>query len=351
MGLPFLKNNGRKKRDQILAVDLGTRSTKAVYLQRKGHTFVLTNYLVLDTPIFDKIISEDMLAEHLKGIAQTMQAKGKPVALTVGIEDALVRHVEMPPMPQEDIRLILKNNSRVYLQQELTGYTFDSYSGNSKTQTATPNAEGKSKVLIAATKDKVIANYVAASKTAGLIPDHIVPSVLGPVNAFEAAVPDVFASQTVALVDIGFRSSSISILQEGELVLNRVVNIGGDRLTAGLAEAMNVAYAEAEGIKIGMAQEVEPQLDMLISPLARELRASIDFFEHQQERALGGIYISGGSTRSEIIVQCLRREMGVECQTWNPLAGMQIAMSQPAAEFEQLAPQLSVAVGAALTAL
>ncbi len=350
MGLPFLKSDGRKKRDQILAVDLGTRSTKAVHLQRKGQTFVLTNYLILDTPIFDKMISEEMLAEHLRSIAQTMQAKGKPVALTVGIEDSLVRHVEMPPMPAEDIRLVLKNNSRVYLQQELTGYIFDSYSGNSRTKTAS-QTEGKSKILIAATKDKLIANYVAASKTAGLIPDHIVPTVLGPVNAFEAAMPDVFAAQTVALVDIGFKSSSISILQEGELVLNRVVSIGGDRLTAGLAEAMNVAYAEAEGIKVGMAQEVEPQLDMLISPLARELRASIDFFEHQQERALAGIYVSGGSTRSEIIVQCLRREMGLECKTWNPLAGMQIGMSQPAAEFEQLAPQLSVAVGAALTAL
>ena len=37
----------------------------------------------------------------------------------------------------------------------------------------------------------------------------------------------------------------------------RVVNIGGDKLTAGLAETMSISYAEAEGIKIGMAPEVD----------------------------------------------------------------------------------------------
>jgi type IV pilus assembly protein PilM len=141
-------------------------------------------------------------------------------------------------------------------------------------------------------------------------------------------------------------------LQEGELVLNRVVSIGGDRLTSGLSEAMNIAYAEAEGIKVGMPSEVETQLEVLISPLARELRASIDFFEHQQERTLSEVYVSGGSSRSEFIVQALRREIGIEFKTWNPLAGIQLALAPAqSADIEQIAPLLSVAVGAALTAI
>jgi type IV pilus assembly protein PilM len=352
MALPFMKRDSRKKRDQMLAVDLGARSTKAVLLQRRGNRFALASYAILDTPIFDKVISEEMLTEHLRTIAQTMQAKGKPLALTIGVEDAIVRHVEMPAMPPEDIRLILKNNSRVYLQQELTGYVFDSYAGNNAQNGAAAKDAQKAKVLIAGAKNQIITNYMAAAKSAGFIPDHIVPSIIGPINAFELAMPEVFAGQTAALVDIGFRSSSISILQEGQLVLNRVVSIGGDRLTAGLSEAMNIGYAEAEGIKVGMPVEVEAQLDMLISPLARELRASIDFFEHQQERTLPMVYVSGGSARSEFIVQTLRREIGIECKTWNPVAGLQMALA-PAqtAEIEHVAPQLSVAIGAALTAI
>jgi len=349
-----MKRDSRKKRDQMLAVDLGARSTKAVLLQRRGNRFALAGYSVLDTPIFDKVISEELLGEHLRNIVQTMQAKGKPVALTVGVEDAIVRHVEMPSMPPDDIRMILKNNPRVYLQQDLAGYVFDSYTAPVANGAPAPakDAQQKNKVLIAGTRDQIITNYVAAAKNAGLIPDHIVPSILGPVNAFELAMPEAFAAETFALVDIGFKSSSISILQAGELILNRVVSIGGDRLTTGLSEAMNIGYAEAEGIKVGMPAEVEAQLDMLISPLARELRASIDFFEHQQETTLPMVYVSGGSARSEFIVQTLRREIAIECKTWNPLAGLQMALPPAQApEVEHVAPQLSVAIGAALTAI
>jgi len=352
MALPFMKKGSRKKREQMLAIDLGARSTKAVLLQRRGNGFALASYAVVDTPIFDKVISEDLLTEHLKAIVQTMQAKGKPVTMTVSVEDAIVRQVEMPVMPPDAIRMILKNNPRVYLQQDLSGYVFDSFSGNGNAASAPKDPQAKAKVLIAGTKSQIITTYVAAAKAAGLIPDHIVPGILGPVNAFELAMPEVFAGETTALVDIGFKSSSITILQNGELILNRVVSIGGDRLTAGLAEQMSIGYAEAEGIKVGMATEVEAQLDVLISPLARELRASVDFFEHQQERSLQMIYVSGGSARSEFVVQTLRREIGIECKTWNPLSGLQMALAPAqASEIEQIAPQLSVAVGAALTAI
>ena len=45
---------------------------------------------------------------------------------------------------------------------------------------------------------------------------------------------------------------------------------------------MNISYAEAEGIKVGMPGEVQAALESQVQPLGRELRASLDFFEHQQ---------------------------------------------------------------------
>jgi type IV pilus assembly protein PilM len=153
-------------------------------------------------------------------------------------------------------------------------------------------------------------------------------------------------------VDIGFRSSSISLLQQGQLMLSRVVGIGADRFTSGLAEALNVSYAEAEGIKIGMAGEVQPQLDALIAPLGRELRASIDFFEHQQDRAVQQVFLTGGSARSEVVVQRIQQDLVLECKILNPTTFLQMELPpQQAAELEQIAPQLAVALGAGLAAL
>ena len=356
MALPF-SDSGTKKREQIVAIDLAGRTTKAVYLHRRNESFVLSRYALLDAPIYEKTISLDMLSEHLKAVSQALEARGRLTSMAVGVTESLMRHVEMPRMPAEDMRLVLKMNAKNYLQQDLPNHVFDCFIIPPRPNPAAPEpgkpAAGpqKQKVLVAGAKRQVIDDFVTAIKSAGLIADHIIPGVLGPVNAFEMAMPEIFAREVVALVDVGFKNSSIAILAEGELVLSRVVNIGGDRLTLGLAESMGISYAEAEGIKVGMVHEVLPSLESLLMPLGRELRASIDFFEHQVDRPVSQIFLTGGSSRSEVIVQALQNEMMVECKTWNPTTFLQLELpAHQAAEIEQVAPQLTVALGAAMAA-
>lgn len=354
MALPVIVRGSRKKRDQILAIDLGSRTTKAIHLQRRGDSFVLSRYALLDAPIFEKAMSPEMLTEHLRAVGQALEAKTRQVSMTTNVNDALVRHVEMPRMPLDDMRMILKHNSRNYLQQDLANHVFDCHllpSGATDASKAGA-AIAKQKVLVAGGKQQMIDDYVEGAKSAGLIADCIIPGLIGPVNAFEMAMPEPFSNDVIALVDIGFRSSSICVLQQGELILSRVVNIGGDRLTAAVSEAMNISYAEAEGIKIGMAGEVQATLEAVIAPLGRELRASIDFYEHQQDRPVAVAYLTGGSTRSEFIVQILQQELMIEAKTWNPTAFLKLELPpQQAAELEQIAPQLAVAVGAGIAAL
>ena len=356
MGLPFLSGQS-KKRDQIIAIDLGGRSTKAVYLQRRGDANTLLRYAVIDAPIYDKTLSVDLLAEHLKAVYQALDAKTKYVSLSIGVTDSLVRHTDLPQIPMEDMRQILKNNSKNYLQQDLQGYTFDCYFVPTRSSTGAPgegikiNASAqKLKVLVGGAKKQLTDDLAAAVRQAGLIPDQVVPGIVGPINAFELANPDLFSSSALALVDIGFKATSICLLQKGELIVSRVVNIGGDRLTQGLAESIGISYAEAEGIKVGMPAEVQANLEPLLTPLGRELRASIDFFEHQQDKTVGQIYISGGSARSEFIIKSLEAELMAPCKPWNPAATLQMALPPAqAAELEHVASQLTVAVGTATT--
>jgi type IV pilus assembly protein PilM len=180
------------------------------------------------------------------------------------------------------------------------------------------------------------------------MPESIFPGLLGPTNAFEMCEPEVFKKEVIALVDIGFKNTTVSILQGGEIMLNRVVAIGGDHITSGLAEAMNISYAEAEGIKIGMPTEVQQHLETILNPLGRELRASIDFFEHQNDKTVTQVLLSGGSARSDLMVQCLQTELMVPCRSWNSAHFLQLALApEKMGEIEQVAPQLTVAIGAA----
>jgi len=340
-----------------MVVDLGARTTKALLLERRGDGLALLRYALLDAPIFEKRISPELLSEHLRAVSQALGGTTKNVALTVGLDDAVVRQVDLPQIPVDEMRMVLKTNTKAYLQQDYPNHVFDCHVFPKKQPakpaetTKAPIGLSKLKVLVAGARQQLVEDIQTAVKNAGLIPDCIVPGLIGPVNAFELAEPVIFANESVALVDIGFKQTSVCVLDRGELVLTRVVNIGGDRLTAGLAEAMNISYAEAEGIKVGMAPEVQSMLEMQIIPLGRELRASLDFFEHQQDRPVSQVYVSGGSAQSEMVLQILHAELIVECKTWNPTASLQLALPEAqAAEITHVGSQLTVAVGTALSA-
>jgi len=358
MRLPFFENTVRKKPDEMTAVDLGSRTTKAVHLQRQGEGFTLCGYALLDAPIFEKSLSVELLAEHLRAVAHALELKTRHVTLAVRVDDAQVRHADIPPIPIEDMRMVLKLNPKNYLQQDLPGHVFDCHVNARPHQAKSANKaktlEGipKQRVLVAGARQQIVNDLVQGAKAAGLAPQCITPGVIGPVNTFERAMPEVFAKEAVALVDIGFKNSSICIVRDGELMLSRVVGIGGDRLTNGLAETLNVSYAEAEGIKVGMPAEVQVPLEALLLPLGRELRASMDFFEHQHDCPVSQVFLTGGSSRSDFIVQRLKPELMVDCKILSPLPFLQLQLRpKQMSEIEEVATQLSVAVGAALAAL
>lgn len=352
MALPFLSNQS-KKRDQIVAIDLGSRTTKAVYLQRKGAGFALARYAIQDAPIYEKGLVPELLAEHLRAVTQALEPKTKQITLAIGVSDSLLRNTELPLIAPSEMRQMLKFNTKNYLQQDLPDHTFDVHIVPPR-QVAKPEAgkgPAKYKVWVGGAKSQMVDSLQAATRSAGLLPDQVTLGILGPVNAFEMSQPEAFNKEVLALVDIGFKNSTISILSEGELQLSRVVGIGGDKLTTGLSEALGISYAEAEGIKVGMPGEVESSLQPLLSPLGRELRASIDFFEHQQDKTVSQVFISGGAARSDFIVQSLQSELMATCKSWNPATFLTYSLPpQQMGEVEQVAPQLTVAIGAAATA-
>lgn len=345
-----LLKRGSAKRSQILAVDLGQRTTKAVWIVAKGEGFAVQGFAMLDSPHGEKQPSREMLAEHLKAVVSATGYTGKKLCLIIGGTESIVKLIEMPMVAASEMRTMLKYGSKNYFQQELNEHVFDCHIVSLVGAVGEPGKGlQKARVAAAATKTSVVDHYVEACKQAGFVLELLMPSLICPINAFEHAMPESFAKDIVALVDIGFRSSSISILRSGEFMMNRVVPLGGDKLTVGLAETMNVGYAEADSMKLGMPEEIQYAMQALLMPLGRELRASIDFFEHQFDKTVPQVFVSGGSVRSQFIIDTLQGEMMVSVKGWNPGGFLTVALPPTQImNWEQAGPNLAVAIGGAM---
>lgn len=352
MSFPIFRAK-KKKPDRIVVIDLGSRSTKAIYLERTQGRYRLVDFVLIDAPLSDASPSVELYAENLKRVHHALGAKTKHLTLVLGAGDSLIRHAEMPMVPVSDIRSMLKLGTKTYLQQDLSGYVFDcqilpprKLGAPAETSKGTPRC----RVIVGGARQQLIETLQTAAKAAGLMVDGIVPGLIGPPNAFELAQPDIYHREVIALIDLGFKHSTICVLEEGDLMLSRVVAIGGDRLTSGLAESMNIGYAEAEGIKIGMPQEVASNLQSLVAPLGRELRVSIDFYEHQQDKTVSQAFVSGASARSDCIMEMIQSELMIPCKAWSPMTFLEASVrTDKQEELETAGSQLTVAIGVATT--
>ena len=108
--LPFLNGATRKKRSQIIAVDLGSRTTKAVLFERRGDTLALTRYALLDAPVADKKKSPEQIA-RLQAVAAPDVRELRP---EVSADAArLVRHMltfdlNLRPAAWDDVLVALE---------------------------------------------------------------------------------------------------------------------------------------------------------------------------------------------------------------------------------------------------
>src|SRR5271170_1649644 len=179
MKFSFLKGGGSK---QILAMDLGTRTTKAVLLDRVDQGLSLSRFVVQDAPTYDKALPQGLLTEHLRNVVEALQPRTKFATVAIGANDSILRSTELPLLPLAEMRQMLKFNSKNYLQQDLKDYVFDCYIAPPRGQAQPETAKAgvaKFKVWVGGTRRDVLMNLQSAVKEAGLIPNQITLSVLG----------------------------------------------------------------------------------------------------------------------------------------------------------------------------
>jgi type IV pilus assembly protein PilM len=350
----FFTKKRQQQRKSVFGLDLGSSQIKAVVASWEGDRSKLLEYAIQKLPATpDKPLTKSQFAGELHQLLGKLKTPDRYPVVTVNCRSAMVTHADVPRMPIEEIRsaLQLPPNCVRYLRRELVNYYFDVI------KIPEPASDGKAKkqtmkvLVVGASRDE-IGWYRDALTEVKLRPEVVELSAVSVVNAFQASYPEVCEKEAVLLLDIGAASTTINLLRQGLPMMTRIMRFGGTQLSENVAQVLMLQPAEAEDEKIKMSEPVRALIKPALLPLAREVRASIDFFERQEECHVTKAFAGGGSATAPDILQYLSEEVGLKLEQWNPLHRLDLShFGGETAELTLQSPTLGAAVGAAVARL
>ena len=370
--------NKEHKRDVALGIDLGASQIKAAVVRRQKDKLELVEYAVRTLPPgLAKAYKGPEFAAELQQLVDGLKTSERHAFVTISCSSAMVCQAEFPPVPLADIKSALKLNSAGYLRRDFSAYYLDVFELKKGTEETKGKAKGKDKnsdtakdsaktnakdsaknkdsakssVLVSgATKEEVDAcrDALVAAK---IKPEVIELTAISVINAFQVGHPHG-KDEVVVLIDIGARMTSINFLFEGMPLITRIMHFGGAQLSDYISQVLVLKPDEAEEEKRKMSGPIQELVKTAISPLAREIRSSIDFFERQNDLHVSQIYACGGSAASPQILAILGEAVGTHVECWNLIESLDIShFNGETQRVLALGPSLAAVVGAVIPRL
>jgi type IV pilus assembly protein PilM len=210
----------------------------------------------------------------------------------------------------------------------------------------------KQQILIIAIPNETIARFKTIFKIAGLSLRALEVETLSCARAL------VGTDQTPTIVlDIGARSSNISVIEKGFLKSNTQIDYGGDAVTDAIANGLSVSYKRAEELKrrIGMlGGSGELELSTLEMPFIDVILNEVQSVRQKAMATLGvapeRVMLVGGGANLAGIVAYAEKRLGMAVVLGNGLLYIDVPQ-ELGAMVPELKTRFSVAAGLAIKSL
>lgn len=339
-----------------IGLDIGIDSCKLVALGKRENSYVVLNWGV--EPIENADVSS-----AIKKLLKRLNLESRTVRTAVFGKGTLIRFVEMPRMPLEDLRKSFDLEADKYFPFARDQIYTDTY---------ILDPQGKDKqmsVLVAAAKREIIHDRIELLTNLGLSADFIglnalaisnVFSVLPQENSSPDASPDVPQDASPpgpspvvsALLDIGEMVSNLIIMVDGLPAFTRDIFVSGQELTRRISNALEISTQEAKNLKshpAGRVQEILNICDSVLWNLISETKLSFDYFTTERNISISKLFLTGGTSLLEGMNDFFAKNLDVKIERWNPMASLKLAQGISAQEMNEYAGRLGVALGLALS--
>ena len=376
----FFRRNKKRKLEMALGIDLGASQIKAVVVRQLRDKLELVEYAVhplATTPA--KAYRGPEFAAELQALVDSLKTTERRAFVTISCSSAMVCQAEFPPVPLDEIKSALKLNSSGYLRRDFSSYYLDAFELTKGTEASKSKSKGKTPAKVEdaaktkdATKDATKAKDKEMVKSTVLVggatreevdacrdaliaakikPNVIELAAVSVINAFQIIHSEI-KDEVIVLVDMGARMTSINFLLNGMPLITRIMHFGGAQLSEYIGQVLMLKPQEAEEEKRKMSAPVQELVKTAISPLAREIRSSIDFFERQHDLHVRRICACGGSACSPQVLTILGEAVGAQIECWNLVEGLDVNHFNGESErVLAIGPSLAAAVGVAAARL
>lgn len=333
----------------VLGLDIGSGAIKFIEIQNRGAHCEITNWGLAN-------YEADKLDGAIRDVFGRLAAPHPEPIIALSGKGTLIRYIEMPRMSLEDLRKSFMIEADKYFPFPPDQIYTDCHILDLK------GHDNKMRVLIAAVKRDFLDERVRLLTSLGATVNTITIDALAVANAVQVLGPPpgpdggdgAKGSEALALLDIGEKVGSMTIMVDQQPCFNRDIFFGGNDIVRGLGFALSLSPEEAAKLLFNPGDrepEIREALDSVVGNLISELRLSIDYFVTENNKSVGRLLLTGGNAGLCGLAEAVGKQLELSAEVWNPLDSPRLVKAPGAAGDETLDSQIgrySVALGLAL---
>jgi type IV pilus assembly protein PilM len=338
----------RRKRPQVVGLDIGSAFVKAVELRPVGNDFELSGFGMAPVPHGavegGEIKQPAGVQAAIRQALEQGHIQATEAAIGMSGGSVIAKRVTLPKMSEGELSESIRWEAEQHIPFDIEDVELDF-------QILRQDGPQLEVMLVAVKKGKV-QSYVDVVGEAGLSVSVVDVDVFALETQYEHNFQG--EKEVVALVNIGHETTNTNILQGGVNVYARDVFVGGKQYAATLAQRFDLTPPDADALVRGKQgqvswAEIEPVLDLVSQELGQEIQRTLDYFgttaEHER---IQRIFLSGGCALVPGLQEFLSSQWGIEVTPANPFKRVKLGSGLNADVVQKLAPLAAVATGLAM---
>lgn len=352
MKIPFERYFISQRTKPVVGLDIGSYSIKFAEVSLENSKPTLINLGSIKTPDNSvsgaNITKPELIADAVLKLFQSHQVTTKRVAFSLPAASIFAKRVSMPKASAANLATNIEFEASNYIPHRMDAvyvdYQIIGESGN--------NVD----VLIVAARKELISPYQKILLDLGLEPVIADVESFAACNAFEKLAGDSIKNRSTAVVDIGYRHTTVSILNDGKFILSGEINVGVKNYLNSLIDNLKVTQDQAtlliSGIKIPEVDEVlfHENVDRVTDTIGSEIYKQIGFFwtGAVSDQSLEQIYFTGGGSKISNLILDIKSRASIPCEVINFSNKIDIGKDIDPKLLDDLGATLGVAIGLSL---